>query len=311
MHTSRSAPSLMTIEQMYSVVRGETGAWGIEGYEVPKKYCDPLKQAQEREFFAGKLKKPPTITKRGHFLDDIAKPFRNRKVPVQYNVEYKWVNEKDKERKRSKSELLKRNTFIDDIFLQNSKQNYPKPGPGKYDENRSIENQAKKWNGKTKIQYGDKPDFVQDYQHLGAVLPAGPGSYNPHPILPKLKHNNTNPKVMIAKHKDFDKFKLEMIKNYPKPDCTKYKPYPVDYNTFGRSLELLYDKKKIEPAKIKYWGNPSKPVTRNKSEAKIPPQYNLIAYWPGKEDGSGKNKELKKFNWMNKVTKGIQQSIYY
>ena len=58
---------------------------------------------------------------------------------------------------------------------------------------------------------------------------------------------------MIAKHKDFDKFKLEMIKNYPKPDCTKYKPYPVDYNTFGRSLELLYDKKKIEPAKIKYW----------------------------------------------------------
>lgn len=30
---------------MYSVVRGETGAWGIEGYEVPKKYYDHAKMA--------------------------------------------------------------------------------------------------------------------------------------------------------------------------------------------------------------------------------------------------------------------------
>lgn len=68
---------------MYSVVRGETGAWGIEGYEVPKKYCDPLKQMFDREIAkTGKGKKPPPITKRGHFLDDLAKPFLGRKVPV-------------------------------------------------------------------------------------------------------------------------------------------------------------------------------------------------------------------------------------
>lgn len=36
-------------------------------------------------------------------------------------------------------------------------------------------------------------------------------------------------------------------------------------------------------------------------------QYNLIAYWPGKGDGKAKEK----FNWMNKVTKGVQKSIYY
>lgn len=84
---------------------------------------------------------------------------------------------------------------------------------------------------------------------------------------------------MIAKHKDFDKFKLDLIHKYPKPECTTYKPCPVDYETFGKSLELIYDKKKPEAVKIKYWvyyiyyfkGNPNKPVTRNKSEAKAPP----------------------------------------
>ena len=34
---------VMGIEQMYSVTRGENGAWGIEGYEVAKKYFDARK----------------------------------------------------------------------------------------------------------------------------------------------------------------------------------------------------------------------------------------------------------------------------
>ena len=40
---------------------------------------------------------------------------------------------------------------------------------------------------------------------------------------------------------------------------------------------------------------------------------NLIAHWPGKEDGNPKNKDKKLFNWMNKVTKGFEttKSIYY
>jgi len=48
--------------------------------------------------------------------------------------------------RRSKSAPpAKRMTFIDDIFLQNTKEKYPKPGPGKYNENRSIETLSKKW----------------------------------------------------------------------------------------------------------------------------------------------------------------------
>jgi len=72
--------------------------------------------------------------------------------------------------------------------------------------------------------------------------------------LPKIKPNPTDPKKMIAKHKEDDAFRTKLYKTYPKPDCITYKPIPVDYDTFGKSLELLYDKKrKIEPSKIKYW----------------------------------------------------------
>jgi len=31
----------------------------------------------------------------------------------------------------------------------------------------------------------------------------------------------------------------------------------------------------------------------------------MIAYWPGKLDGSNKEKGEKKYNWMNKITKGV------
>lgn len=65
--------------------------------------------------------------------------------------------------------------------------------------------------------------------------------------------NNSKPADMIKKHKDFDKFKLERLKVYPKPDVVTYKPHPVDYDTFGRSLQNIYDKKKVEAPKIKYW----------------------------------------------------------
>lgn len=91
----------MTVEQMYSVVRGETGSWGIDGYEVAKKYIDPLRQIKEREYAKQEKGKKSTklVTKRGHFLDDLAKSRNYNKAPVQYNVEYKWVSEKDKEKK--------------------------------------------------------------------------------------------------------------------------------------------------------------------------------------------------------------------
>lgn len=33
----------LSIENMWSVTRGDTGNWGIEGYEVPRQYYDHIK----------------------------------------------------------------------------------------------------------------------------------------------------------------------------------------------------------------------------------------------------------------------------
>jgi len=51
-----------------------------------------------------------------------------------------------------------------------------------------------------------------------------------------LKPNNSKPADLIKKHQEFDKFKLERLKVYPNPDVGTYKPIPVDYETFGKSL---------------------------------------------------------------------------
>jgi hypothetical protein len=33
----------MPLEDMWNVTRGVTGSWGIQGYEAPKSYVDPIK----------------------------------------------------------------------------------------------------------------------------------------------------------------------------------------------------------------------------------------------------------------------------
>lgn len=36
----------LSIENLWSITRGDTGNWGIEGYEVPKDYFDHLKSKE-------------------------------------------------------------------------------------------------------------------------------------------------------------------------------------------------------------------------------------------------------------------------
>lgn len=49
--------------------------------------------------------------------------------------------------------------------------------------------------------------------------------------------NNSKPAETIKKHKDFEKFALDRLKVYPKPEMATYKPFPMDYNVFGKSLQ--------------------------------------------------------------------------
>lgn len=46
----------MSIESMYKLTKRENAVWGVEGYEVPKRYFDSVAEAKNKEFFDGKNK---------------------------------------------------------------------------------------------------------------------------------------------------------------------------------------------------------------------------------------------------------------
>lgn len=41
-------------EDMFKIATRQTSAFGIEGYEIAKKYADPLKQMEDRKFLTQK-----------------------------------------------------------------------------------------------------------------------------------------------------------------------------------------------------------------------------------------------------------------
>ena len=67
-----------SIKEMWRVSQKNSTAWGIEGYDVPRKYHDPNEIRQKREFALvrpGKISKGPAqyVTKKGHYLDRLYK----------------------------------------------------------------------------------------------------------------------------------------------------------------------------------------------------------------------------------------------
>ena len=121
----------MTIDQMFALSNRFNSAWGIEGYEVPKKYCDPIQQIKEREYLKQKKGQKPknAPTKRGNFLDDITKLTKHVPGPQKYDVTIRWVPE-GKDKKRPKSAPTQRVTYITEIFRIAQKRAIP--GVGKY-----------------------------------------------------------------------------------------------------------------------------------------------------------------------------------
>jgi hypothetical protein len=62
--------------------------------------------------------------------------------------------------------------------------------------------------------------------------------------------NATKPSDFITKHKEEYKKKQKSTL----PDIGSYKPFPVEYDTFGKRLLLLEKKEKNDTkTKIKYW----------------------------------------------------------
>lgn len=54
----------LDIKEMWSLSNREDNNWGIEGYEVVKKYSDARKQVVDRKVFADNLK---VWAKKGHY----------------------------------------------------------------------------------------------------------------------------------------------------------------------------------------------------------------------------------------------------
>ena len=120
----------MDLLEMYKITTRASTVWGIDGYEVPRKYADPIKMSQDKKIEellkAGKSIPPEKklITKRGSYLDDELK-MKNPKVgPSLYPLKDIWVISEE-EKKRVKPKPGKRQTYIDEIFSNSKKRGVP------------------------------------------------------------------------------------------------------------------------------------------------------------------------------------------
>jgi len=96
------------------------------------------------------------------------------------------------------------------------------------------------------------------------------------------------------------------------PDCGTYNPQPVDFGTFAK-LEITMKDKDKAGSKVKLWGATDRFKKAKKDDPNNfpgPGKYNTVAAWNGKPEG-GKKAEKGDKNWMNKISKGIEKSIYY
>lgn len=142
--------------------------------------------------------KPKHITKRGHFLDDYIK--MKKIVPgYLHNQPTKWGEVKDAKKPEKDA---KKNTYIDQII--NNRDKFP--GSGAYNiiqTDKQVEEAVKAMHQK-KIKYGEKGNYLSNFEALGSYVP-GAGNYNPMEPLMKLVINKKKPDDWIKIHKNAPK----------------------------------------------------------------------------------------------------------
>jgi hypothetical protein len=133
---------------MYEVSMRMNTAWGIEGYEAPRKYADPKELQEQRE---GKKKTPaPKALKKGDYLTETIRVAKGLPGPNHYNVVKPWFPE-DKIRKEAPKNVPTKNSYIDNIILEQKRR--PIPGPGAYKvrkDEKEIEEEFKAMRAKSK-----------------------------------------------------------------------------------------------------------------------------------------------------------------
>lgn len=208
-------------------------------------------------------------------------------------------------------------SFVDEIYRDNRKKEYPRPAPGAYDI-RQTEKQYKEEleRFKTrKIHISEKMHSLTNDEFLGLNVP-GPGSFNPKVISDQfhctsgrnLKHSD-----WIAKHKAES---VSVSKKHKTPDFGSYKPHPQDYDTFAYTQQLQDLAKKAGGKQRSFLAQEERFKDPKKSKGQVfttpaPSAYNLQQYWPVKIDNKNKDKVTGKKNFMDRITKGVTRSIYY
>lgn len=158
---------------MYKLSQKHDQQWGISGYEIPVKYLDHIKIADEKlhsKYANNEVKRPkpnPVDLKavRALFTNELEKKDKLKPEPWKYSIRLKWLKgyqashikeniqpakqemafkwlntpedkkviEKFERNHQKKPDLsVQKHTFIEQIIRQNSKTEYPKPGPGNY-----------------------------------------------------------------------------------------------------------------------------------------------------------------------------------
>lgn len=167
---TETVASSFTPQQMWAMFHRSSNVWGIPGYDLPREHFDHKTHALNEKNFSisiGKAKRDKQAdinkdAKRGDFLEQIIKVTQPLPPPWSYDVRtqlgktktagesvprkmlslmYKWKNTPDDKQdfsdpKRTKGPPLnmsvKKDTYIDHIIRENTKENYPRPGPSNY-----------------------------------------------------------------------------------------------------------------------------------------------------------------------------------
>ena len=106
-----------------------------------------------------------------------------------------------------------------------------------------------------------------------------------------------------------------------------YNGFPASYNTFGKVLQQLKDQGGVIKSSVNYLGkverfkDPSKTKSKSALNVPGPGHYPMIAHWAGLfilfkykicifVFVLGKQSKKEEFNYLNKITTGIEKSIY-
>jgi len=282
----------ISVKEMYNIAMRNNTAWGIEGYTVPRHYQDGRKKPEKQP--------APRALKKTDYLTDHLRATKSVPAPNHYEIIKPWVDEKNKP---SKKHATKKNTYIDNIIREQTLK--PTPGPGAHNLRETEEQMKKRLAGHKGGKGSERTNFLCEMEYLSQTVP-GPGNYNPRQIEPKIKEARMKPEDWKKKHVELSK----KSKKSPFPDVGSFNPHPVSFRTFAKDMELRKEKK--DQKNVKIWGTSSRFVTKKDSKKDPnnfpgPGTYPMIAGWNGKTV----EKKPKDLNWMNRLTKGVEKSIYY